>query len=193
MLEVSAYSAVLLVHVVSAVVVVGHSLLAPVSRHLALRAATLPELRAHVELGRRAARWTPVAAMVVLASGAYLGSYGWWTQSWFFVSLGAWLASALLSAAVVQRAEHGLSRAAQAAGEWIIPADADRLRRSRRWTAALASTLANDVAMVVVMYQKPGLAAAAAVVALANAIALATLLTHHHRATKTVILTVSQS
>lgn len=193
MLELSAYSAALFAHVVSGVFLVGSSLFAPVARILALEAPTLPELRAHLTCGRRASTWTPLAAMVVLASGGYLGSYGWGTQPWFFVALAAWLASTLLAVAVVRRIEDALSRVARAADQWLIPADADGLRRSRRWTLALASILANDASMILVMYAKPGLAGALGIVALGHALAIGALLARHRAAAKMVTLTISQS
>ncbi len=188
MLDLSAYASVLLVHVVSGVFLVGSSVFAPVPRMLALEAPTLPELRAHVTAGHHASKWNPLAAVVLLASGVYLGWYGWWTQPWFFVALAAWLASTVLAVAVIRPIEGALSHAAQATGEWMIPPDADVLRRSRGWTVALASMLATDVSMLPVMYLKPGWTGGLVIVGVANVLASGALLSLHHarRTTATI-------
>jgi hypothetical protein len=53
------------------------------------------------------------------------------------------------------------------------PEAVDRLRRSRAWTLASGALLANDLAMLYVMYTKPSLAGSLLLVAVANAAALA--------------------
>lgn len=167
MLDLSAYSSVLLAHVVSGVWLVGSSLLAPVSRMLALEAPTLPELRAHVMLGHRASKWNPLRRRRRMAHAGRV--------------------------AVVRPAENALSGAARMTGEWMIPADADVLRASRCWTIGLASMLAADASMLVVMYLKPPLAVTLVIVAAAIAVAIGALLARHHATAKMGTLTISQS
>jgi hypothetical protein len=57
-------------------------------------------------LERRRSRANPAAAFILLGTGVYLGSAGWWTQAWFHVSLAAWLANSLLVSGEEAKASH---------------------------------------------------------------------------------------
>ena len=168
MFDLSLYSIVLLVHIASAIVLVGSALFAPLTRHAILRAPTVDRLRDWLDFLRRSARANPPAAMVLLASGLYLGSEGWWSQPWFYVALGAWAANLLLATLAVKPSVFALARAAAARGDGPVGPDVDRLRHSRRWEIAEGLMRGNDLAMLYVMFVKPTAAESLLVVAAAG-------------------------
>ena len=165
-----AYSLVLFAHVVAAVALVGHSLASPVIRALLREADTLADLRRSVAFEQRISRFNPGVALVLLVSGIYLGSAGWWSQGWFYLSIGAWVVNALLAGLVVKAAGTELLSAAVAAGEGPVPPKVDALRRSPRLALAAQVMLANDIALLFVMMNKPTLLESLAVFAAANAV-----------------------
>lgn len=167
------YSLVLFVHVLSAIALVGHSIGAPLERAAIREAATLGDLRRWIAFAGRSGRWNPVVALVLLATGVYLGSIGWWEQAWFHVSLAGWFANVFLAGFVVKRAADATMAAALKAGEGPVPPHVDGLRRSSAWALATQSLLANDLAMLFIMMNKPGLLGSLAVAAVANAVLLA--------------------
>mgnify|MGYP001766972047 CR=1 FL=1 len=168
MFDLSLYSVVLLVHIASAIVLVGSALFAPLTRHAILRASTVDRVLDWLDFLRRSARANPPAAMVLLASGLYLGSEGWWSQPWFYVALGAWVANFSLATFAVKPSVIALARAAAGAGSGPVGAEIDRLRRSRRWEVAEGLMRGNDLAMMYVMFVKPSAAESLVVVAAAG-------------------------
>lgn len=166
------YPLVLFVHVAAGVLLVGHSLLAPVLRKAIETADSLPALRSLVAFDRQAAAFNPIAALVLLASGIYLGSAGSWYAAWFYVAVVLWVADSALAAGVVNRAAARAQAAATAPGI-AIPTDVDLLRRSRAWSTAQAIIAGNDIAVLFLMIAKPDLLQSCAAVVVANAIALA--------------------
>ncbi len=158
---------VVFVHVAVAFVLVGSSLSAPLLRNAIRGAASPGELKQWVGFARRATRLNPAAALVLLASGIWLGAQGWWSTGWFWVSIAAWLANSLLAVLVVNRTEALLDKAADAG--WPAAA-VDPIRFAPSWDAASGAMLANDLALVWIMLHKPSLAASVALTAAANAI-----------------------
>jgi hypothetical protein len=163
----SSYEIVVFVHVAVAFVLVGSSLSAPLLRGAIRGAGSAAEVRQWVGFARRATRLNPAAAFLVLATGIWLGSRGWWSAGWFYVSIAAWLATSLLAVLVVNRTEETLEKAT-AAG-WS-PEALDPIRFAAKWDVATASMLANDFALIWIMMQKPSTAGSIAVLAGANAI-----------------------
>jgi len=149
------YSLVLFVHVVAAVALVGHSLASPITRAVLREACTIRDAGRIAAFEHRLSRWNPVIALVLLASGVYLGSAGWWTQGWFYVSIAAWLVNAALAGRVVGPWVAALTAAADAAGEGPVPPGVDALRRSTRPAVAAQVMLANDIAILFIMMNKP--------------------------------------
>lgn len=163
------YSLVLFVHVVAAVALVGHSLGSPITRAALREVDTVGDVRRIVAFERRVSRWNPAIALVLLGSGLYLGSAGWWTQGWFYLSVAGWVVNAFLAGRVVGPWAEALMSAAAAAGEGRVPAGVDALRRSRRLAVAAQVMLANDIALLFIMMNKPSLLASAGVFAVVNA------------------------
>jgi hypothetical protein len=162
------YSLVLFAHVMAAVTLVGHSLGSPIIRAALREAGTSSELRRVVAFEQRASRWNPLVAVVLLGSGIYLGSAGWWHFGWFYVSIGGWVVNAILAGAVVHATLTALL-AATAGGDGPITPGADALRRSTRLAVGAQVMLANDLALLFVMFNKPGTIESIAVFAAANA------------------------
>jgi uncharacterized protein with ACT and thioredoxin-like domain len=73
---------------------------------------------------------------------------------------------------VIKRSEGTMARMAGAAGSGPIAPALDALRHSRAWNVAHVAMLANDLAMVYVMYTKPDLAGSLVVVLLAQTAAI---------------------
>jgi hypothetical protein len=163
------YSLVLFAHVLAAVAVVGHSIGSPLIRAALRDAASLSELGPVVALEQRAARWIPIIALALLASGIYLGSVGWWHFGWFYVSIAGWVANALLAGLLLHSMLARLAKAA-AGRHGAIPAEIDALRRSKTLAATSQAMLANNLALLFVMFNKPDTVAALAVFAVANAL-----------------------
>ncbi len=178
--ELSPYTLVLFAHLLSAVVLIGSGLVAPLTHRFICAARTLGELRGWLDFGRRSSKWNPVAALVLLGSGVYLGSVGWWSEPWFFVALAAWVLNATLAGAIVGRTAAALGQAAAPGGEAPVPPEVDALRRSRGWALAHDAMLANDLAILWIMLAKPGLVGSVGllVVALVAALGLSRLRRH---------------
>jgi uncharacterized membrane protein len=162
---------VLFLHLLGAVVLVGSSLYGPLVLASIRRADDLASLRGWLRHARDAARANPISAFAVLVSGVVLGR-GRWSEPWLVVSTIEFVASAILASAVEARTRRMERLAMTAAGGPIVE-PLDRLRTSRALDAGARALLANDVALLFLMVQQPGLAGSLAVVLLANSAAAA--------------------
>lgn len=167
------YSLVLFAHVVAAVALVGHSLSSPITRAVVREAQTVEDVRRVVAFEHRVSRWNPAIALVLLGSGIYLGSAGWWAQGWFYLSVAGWVVNAFLAGRIVKPWGASLMAAAVAAGSGPVPAAVDALRRSTALAVAAQVMLANDIALLFIMMNKPTTAGAAAIFAVVNAVLVA--------------------
>ncbi len=170
--ELSIYPVLLFIHVLSAIVLMGSTLFAPLARGFVLGARTAADLRASLDLSRRAAKWNPLSAFVLLASGIYLGSWGWWSQPWFYVAIAAWVADSALAVAVLQRSEQAMAALAGRAADGLIAPEVDAMRRSRKWGLTHAAMFAGDLAILFVMFVKPPLAGSIGLLIVANVVLL---------------------
>ena len=92
----------------------------------------------------------------MLATGIWLGSQGWWSAGWFYVSVAAWVMNLLLAVLVVHRAEGKLAKAAR---EEAPMTAIDAIRHAPSWDLAIAAMLAADLALLWIMIVKPSTAA----------------------------------
>ena len=168
MFTMSLYSAVLFVHISSAIALIGGSLVAPHIRRLVAEARTVAELETGLLLARRAAKFSPLLAIVLLATGLYMGSLGWWRQPWFLVAVVGWCVNFLLAKLVVKRTAATIAQVAFQNREGLSER-VDQLRRSPGWTIAGRVMLAVDFSLLFLMLNKPGLAGSAIVVGVAIA------------------------
>lgn len=160
-------TAVTALHVLSAIFLVGHSFATP---HLlsAIRGApSVAALWPALRFGHDSARASPVAALVLLASGIWLGS-GRWDEGWLWLSVVLWVVNTGLAVGVMQRTGERIAALASAAGDGPVPPEIDAVRRSERWTLAAELLVAYDLATLALMYVQPGLVGSLALAAAAT-------------------------
>ncbi|MCC7383370.1 MAG: DUF2269 family protein [Deltaproteobacteria bacterium] len=163
----SVYGLILFVHVLAGVVLLGGSIFAPLTRAAIRRAETLGALRSWLDFARRSARANPVAAMLLLGTGLYLGSAGWWSAPWFAAASVLFVINSAFAARVVAAESMRLGRAAAVLPDGAVPDHLDRLRWSLRWDTAADVLVACDVATLFLMTNKPTGAVTLATAALA--------------------------
>lgn len=167
----SLYSPVLFIHIAAAIVLLGSGITSLFLRTSLKTAATVEELSSWLKFTMRATRANPIAALFLLGSGIYLGIDGWWRTGWFAVAVAAWVINGSLAGAVVNRSHAALSqRAAGRSGP--VGDDLNELRLTSKWQIAEDVMFGNDIAILWVMIDKPGLAGALLVLLLANALTL---------------------
>ena len=170
------YTLVVFAHIAAAAVLVGGSLLAaPGVRAAVRRAGTAQEVRNYLTVGRPLSVINPVAALLVLVTGIYLTSVThWWHMGWVQIATVVWFLNSVTARAVVEPAIHRLSAEAAVAADGAIGERLHALRWSRRWSIGVDLLLANDAAVLYLMTAKPALLESILVVAVVNALLLAT-------------------
>lgn len=165
------YTLVVFIHIAAAVMLLATSILGePGVRAAARRAADIKELRAYLAVGHPMATISPVAAVLLLASGIYLSSLGrFWSLGWVQVAVAFWVVNSVLAGAVMRPAMKRVQAEASTAGEGAVGPSLDRARWSPGWTWSVDLMAANDAAVLYLMTLRPGLAGSLAVVFLANA------------------------
>jgi uncharacterized membrane protein len=171
----SLYTLVLLLHVLSATLLLGTSVVGePVVRAAARRTSRPGDLRAYLDVGGRMAPISPVAALLVLATGLHLtGAIGAWSQGWVQLSVALWLVNSVVAVAVVKPA---VGRVAAEAGEMSdasIGPRLDGMRWSTAWTWGGDILATNDAVILCIMVLKPGLVGSLATVVLAYTVVVA--------------------
>jgi hypothetical protein len=169
------YQLVVFGHVAAAVALLGGSVLgSPALRSGVRRAGTVPELLICLRLGRPLAVLNPVAALLVLITGAYLANYTrTWTMGWVQVAVAFWIVNVIIAAGVVKPAVASLASEAAATTAAGVGARLDTLRWSPRWTVGGDLLMANDAAILAIMVLRPGLTASLLTVALSNGVVAA--------------------
>lgn len=184
----STYSLIVFIHVVAGVVLIGSSLSTLFLRAALRRAQTVGQLRSWLSLTQASGRIDPIAAMVLLATGIYLGVQGWWNTGWFVASVGLWLVNSLYGARTTGRALGHLAEACAKAGGEQLSAEIDSLRRSRSLELAADVMLGGDLAVLFLMTNKPGPVGSLVTVVLAQAIVHALRWVHSSRTQAPVTL-----
>lgn len=167
------YAAIVFVHVLAASVLLGTSLVFPLTRRTLRSVRTVAELRAWLAFARSSSSANPACALVLLATGLYLGSNGWWTTAWFGVAVGLFVVNGFYAARAVEGASAALGAATAEAGDGPVPQPVEALRWSSRLDLPADLLLANDVSALFIMIVKPGLLGCAVAVAVANGALLA--------------------
>lgn len=166
------YSSVVFLHVASATVLIGSSLSSPFVRGAVRRARSVAEVATLLDFARRATRANPVAAMVLLGTGLYLGSAGWWASGWFAVSVALFVFSVAWAVRTVEGELKRLGSALAASPEGPVPPVLDAARRSERLDLAADALLGADAAALFLMVNKPALPTAVAVAVLGVGVAM---------------------
>lgn len=168
----SLQSLVPFLHVLAAVFLFGHALTTPFVI-VAIREAPTPSaLWPWLRFARDSARLNPLAALLLLATGIWLGS-GRWSEGWLQVACALFVVSSALAVGVVKGTGQRLAALAASADDAAISPAVDALRRSPRWTLAASLIIANQVCSLLLMYAQPGLLSSVAVTVAANAGVLA--------------------
>lgn len=162
------YTAILMVHIAAAFLLVGRSLAVPTIAGGIERAESPAALRLLLSLLHQVSRFNPIAALVLLASGLYLGTAGFWRTGWFWVAVTLWVVNAAVVNAVVK--PH-LTQFKDA--PW--GAETEALLQARGWKGGIYTMLANDLATLFLMFATPSLPVAVAVALLSNAAAIGVL------------------
>ena len=125
-----------------------------------------------LEFGRQSSQANPGFGLTVLATGLYLGSTGWWTDTWFAVAATLWTIDVVLAVGVIKRSAGALGAAlGRAHGQ--LTAEVAAARDAIGWDLAIAALRANNAAMLYVMFQKPALPECVSVLLLAQAVSFA--------------------
>jgi len=171
----SFYMLVLLLHVVSATLLLGTSIVGePAVRAAARRTSRPGELRAYLGVGERMAPISPVTALGVLASGLYLtGAIGAWSLGWVQLSMALWLVNSVVAVAVVKPAVGRVAAEAGETSDGSIGPRLDGMRWSTGWTWGVDILATNDAVMLCIMVLKPGLAGSLATLVLAYTVVVA--------------------
>lgn len=156
-MAVSLYDVVLFLHLAAAIHLLGTAIVSPMLVSRIGTAATRSELLSWLGFLRGLTRFNPLSAFVLLLSGIYLGSAGWWATGWFYVSAVAWVVSSALAGAVLKPTGQRIAQAAAADVSAPIDAALDALRHARGWKVAEKVMLGSDVAMLWIMVAKPSL------------------------------------
>lgn len=164
------YTLVVFIHIAAAVLLLATSILGEPAVRAAARRTTSPqELRAFLEVGRPMSVLSPVAAVVLLASGIYLATVGrFWTLGWVQVATAFWVVNSALAGLVVRPAIDRVAAAASDATDRSIGERLDAARWSSGWSLGVDAMAANDAAILYLMTMKPGFAGSLAVVLVAN-------------------------
>jgi uncharacterized membrane protein len=162
------YDVVVFVHVISAIVLVGSTLLAPFMGAAMRRATTSDGLLGPATILMHTGKFAGRAAPITLLSGLYLAFSGeWWGSGWLELSLVLFVLAGVGAIGVLDPAATRIVDAATAAPAGPIDAELDALRHDRRMASTEAFLLPGDVTIVFLMTTKPGFGGALAAVAVA--------------------------
>lgn len=153
----SIHTSVLFLHILAGAVLLGTSLLDVLLRGQLRGARDMASLERLTALLQRAARVSPAAPLVLLITGSYLASAGFWSAPWVWAAVVLFVVSSALAVGVVGREAGRLNAVAASAGQEPVTAEADLLRWSPRWEIAANVLLANDLVALFLMTNKPGL------------------------------------
>jgi hypothetical protein len=169
------YTLVLFLHIASSCLLVGTSIVGePAVRAAARRTSRPEELRAYLGVGSRMAPISPVAALLVLATGLYLtGAIGAWSLGWVQISMALWLANSVVAVRLVKPAVAKVLAASSEASDTSMGPRLDGMRWSAGWTWGVDILATNDAVILCIMVLKPGLPGSVAVLVLAHAAVVA--------------------
>jgi hypothetical protein len=130
------------------------------------------ELGMWLGFGRQASAGNPAFGLTLLATGIYMGSTGWWSDAWFAVAATLWVVDLVMAVGVIKQSGKALGIALGKARGVLAP-EVIELRDARAWDVAAAVLRGNNLTMLYLMFVKPGLVEASAVLAVAQAMSFA--------------------
>lgn len=168
------YNIILSLHIASAVVLIGGSILvAPMFRGWIRKAERVSEIRRWLIAGKPLAKANPISAIALLATGIYLASVGhWWRAAWVQVAVVLWVVASAVAKKVVEPQMGRIADLAFSSVSEDVSAELDRARNSRLLAIGSDVLLANDLGILFLMSNKPGIVGSIAAIVVANALVL---------------------
>jgi hypothetical protein len=162
------YVVVVVVHIAVAAGLMGSIITEPLLRSMIRSAPSASELRMWVVFERRSNSSHPALGAAVLATGIYLGTFGWWSTAWFAVAVVLWVANATLAVSVLDARAQAVVRLLGQSN--MITGELNALRNGSSWDWAVGAMSANDIASLYLMIAKPDVVGALLTVALSYAV-----------------------
>lgn len=154
----TAYGTALFIHIIAAIVLVGGSAWAHFTLHLAKRADTVDGARAHTDNLAGFVRVSGPIALVTVVAGLYLTWAGdWWGAGWPSVSLGLFVIAGALAFSVEDPAVRAAVADLSELPSGPASSTATAALSSPRLTVGSWVMTGADLAIVVLMTNKPGL------------------------------------
>lgn len=150
-----AYDFILYLHIASAMLLIGSSVASRAAERGLRTAPDVATLRGALDVVQRATRFNPALALVMLASGVWLGDAGVWSATWFWVAVATWCANLILAVRFVVPGHRSLGAAASQAADGPVPPRLDELRHARAQLFALDAMIGLDLGTLVLMVSRP--------------------------------------
>jgi hypothetical protein len=165
----SLYALLVMVHVAAGALLIGGGVSGAMLRTRMKQAPSGQSLGMWLDFARQSSQANPIFGVTVLATGVYLGSKGWWTDTWFAVAAALWAMDCALAVGVIKRSAQSLGAALGRAQGQLTP-DVMQARDAIGWDLAITALRANNAAMLYIMFQKPALLECLSVLLLAHAV-----------------------
>jgi uncharacterized membrane protein len=145
------------VHIVSAIVLVGSYLLAPVLHGLLRGATDVRAVRALARLQQLAITASGPAVLLVLATGVYMTLAAWsFATSWIAMALVLFVVNGALAASLVDPHVKKLLAASDEASDGPLDRSLTELVHDARVAGAMRIVVGVDLAIIFLMVNKPG-------------------------------------
>lgn len=168
------YEVALFVHILGVVGIAGAAVAFWIAMSVLRRIATVEAMRSWSTLAVWSDRAFPVAALVVIAAGAYMVEDVWsWGDGWINTSLIALVVMGAGGGLLMTPRVRAIRSAAQAAPDGAVPSDLRNLINDRVLWATLHAFSVGLLAIIWNMTTKPGDAAAGTIIVLAFALGAA--------------------
>lgn len=165
------YRVALFGHILGAVVVVGSGFVLPLIAGGAARAVALSNFREWAAVVLKVSKAAAMSAVLILISGLYMSVAGeWFRQPWVSVSLVLFVINGGLAGGVIDKHWKTILARAQEAGDGPVPSDVRTLTGTPKTHVVESFMLANDLVVVFLMTNKPGLTGTLIAVALGLAL-----------------------
>ena len=152
------YHVALFGHIMGAILVVGSGFVFPVILGGVARATSVAAFRNWGDAVLKISQAAGVAAALVMISGIYMAiAADFFPQAWVVVSLVLFVVNGVLAGGVLSKHWKGVMEQAEAAGDGPVPEQLRAAAFAPKTQVIESLTLANDIAIVFLMTNKPGL------------------------------------
>lgn len=166
------YNLVLTTHIAAAVVLIGGSILVgPAVRRWIRKADRVSDIARWLVASKPLSVANPISAFALLGTGIYLAALGhWWRAGWVQVAIGFWIVNSVLGARLVEPSMKRIAELTFGSSTNMISLELDRARRSRWLDIWSDVMLANDIGILYLMTNKPGLVGSIVAIGATNGI-----------------------